>query len=305
MANLFKIEKEYKQFILGLSSDEVTEYYKQLNKKIIECYPSLNSNWNNEELDSLLASVEDVTNILSSTYKLDSLNRINIASRYLELSDKYLEEIDLATYKILAYQIIGSVTSIQLLFKSIYNDFNHMYLYYDYATSIGTSILEEELNVPEELLEPLEPYFYNKNNSSFYGAKAISFLNDNIKVNLHFLEKYVESFKKFKRMEFNPEELPEDLVEVLNLYNKSYDLGIKTIEEFEEIKKQPFKMAVEICVKVKKEMDSKINDSNIKYGLEPINIDYEALYKSELASAPKYDFENFELILPTTEGAVN
>ena len=106
-------------------------------------------------------------------------------------------------------------------------------------------------------------------------------------------------------MEFNPEELPEDLVKVLKLYNKSYDFGDETIEEFEENKKQPFKMAVEICVEVKKEMDSKINDLNIKIGLEPINIDYEALFKSELVSAPKYDFENFEIILPTTEGVVN
>ena len=295
MVNITKLNKDYEEILLGLSSEEITEYYKQLNKKIVNCYPTLNSHWNDEELTALLTSVDEVTNILSSSYKKDALHRTNIASRYLELSDKYLDELDLATYKLLTSDIVTLSTYIAFIVNDILKDLTHIYLYYTYITfaDMGIYTLEEELNIPKELLEPLEPYFYNmKNNNSFYGAKALSYLNDNIKINFKVLEMFIEDFNDFSKIDFSSNDIPEELVEVLNRFNKAYDSGVKAIEKFEELKKNPFKTAIEIEANVRTK-----NSTIFNYTEE----DIESFIESKLASAPKYNFETFELELPVKE----
>ena len=289
MANLNKINKDYEEILLGLSFEEIVAYYRNINKKMLETYPSLDSHkWNIEKHNKLFYSVEEATDVFKTKYPL--INVIKYGTKFEELETKYLKELDLATYKLLASGIITLTTSIKFLIKDILSDFSHIYLYYEYATSIGTSILKEELNVPEELLEPLEPYFYNRNNSSFYGAKAISYLNENIEINFQVLEVYLKAFNdNYRRLEFNAEEFTEETVEFIELYNKHYDSGVKAIEELEGIKEEPFRTAIEISVEVMKKHEE---ESVLKHNFEKI-------LEHKLASAPKYNFETFELILPT------
>ena len=198
-------------------------------------------------------------------------------------------ETALAVYKLLTSDIVTLSTSIRYLVNSISADLNSIYVYYDYAKHTGTYILKYELDVPEELLEPLEPYF--NNSSSFYGAEAISSFNGNIEINFKVVEMYIKSFNNYNRLNFNPEDLPKELVEVLQMFNKAYDSGVKAIETFEELKEEPFKRAIEFEVKVR------TDKSFFDYSEE----DKEKFIESKLASAPKYNFETFELILP--EGA--
>ena len=172
-------------------------------------------------------------------------------------------------------------------------DLTHIYLYYDSITfaNVGLYTLKEELDVPEELLEPLEPYFYNmKNHNSFYGAKALSYLNANIQINFQVLEMYIEAFNRNSRINFNAEEVPEELVEVLEIYNNAYDSGAEAINLFEELKKNPFKKAIEISVESMKKIEEKS---------EFFKPDYDKILESKLANAPKYNFNTFELELPT------
>ena len=295
MANLYKIEKEYKEFILGLTPEEITEYYKQLNKKIIECYPTLNSNWKEEELESLLASVNDVTNILSSNYKKDSLNRTNIASRYLELSNKYLNEIDVASIKLQLANlktivfIIGMVVNgVEYFLSSIYSNWRKNNL-------LGTYILEEELGLPEEVAESIKEY--SENSSSYYGASTISYINSFIEAEVLSMENYISFFKTtYTEIVFsedvNEEDISEELASVVAEFNKKYKEGLTIIDSFEELKLNPFKTAIKTFVEVMKNTESKTSF---------IEHDYKAIYESYLASAPSYNFETFELILPTAE----
>jgi len=308
MANLYRLNRDYEEILSGLSFEEIVTFYRNLNKKMLETYPSLNSNkWNVEEHNKIFNSVEEATDVFKTKYPL--INLVNYATKFEELQDKYLDEHDLAVYKLLTSKIVTLTTSINFLVNSILAELTSIYNYYDYSIHIGTSILKEELNVPEELLEPLEPYFYNKDNSSFYGATAINSSNRSINTNFKVIEFYIESFNDFKRIKFNPEDVTEDLAEVLTMYNKAYDSGKEAIDKFEELKKEPFKLAVKISVEVAEKMDKKANERAVELlGSEAyiINRDYEALYKSTLASAPKYNFETFELILPNAEeGVVN
>ena len=296
MVNLNKINKDYEEILSGLSFEEIVTYYRNVNKKMLETYPTLNSNkWNIEEHNKLFNSVEEATDIFKKQYPL--INIVKYATKLEELENKYLEEHDLAVYKLLAYALVNLSNSISHIVHDILMDLTHIYLYYDSITfaNMGMYTLKEEVNVPEELLEPLEPYFYNmKNHNSFYGAKALSFLNDNIQVNFEVLELYIKDFNKKCRINFNAEEVPEDLVEVLEIYNNAYDSGAKAINHFEELKKNPFKTAIEITVESMKKIEEKS---------EFIKHDYDKILESKLAEAPKYNFTTFEIELPT--GVVN
>lgn len=290
MANLNKINKDYEEILSGLSFEEIVAYYRNINKKMLETYPSLKCNkWNIEKHNKIFDSVEEATDVFINKYPL--INVVKYATKFEELEDKYLKEHDLAVYKLLTSDIVTLATSIKYIVKELIQDFSHIYLYYNSVTFANTGMyfFKEELNVPEELLEPLEPYFYNmKNNSSFYGAKALSYLNDNIEVNFQVVEMYIEAFNDYRRLDFNSKELPEDLVEVIEMFNKAYDSGAEAIEEFEELKLNPFKTAIEIEAKVR------TKDNFLNYTEEEI----QSFIESELASAPKYNFEEFKLDLP-------
>lgn len=296
MANINKINKDYEEILSGLTFEEIVAYYRNINKKMLETYPTLTSNkWNIEDHNKLFDSVEEATEIFKAKYPLISI--VKYATIFEELENKYLEEHDLAVYKLLATNIVDLSSSIGLLVNSIVHDLTSIYTYYDYVKHIGTYALKYELDVPEELLEPLEPYF--NNSSSFYGAKALSYFNHNIQVNFKILEMYIEAFNNNRRINFNAEELPEDLVEVLTMFNKAYDSGIASIKTFKELKEEPFKKAIEFEYSVR-------TKTNPDYTEE----DKEKFIESKLASAPKYNFETFELILPTieeneSEGSVN
>lgn len=296
MVNLNKINKDYEEILSGLSFEEIVTYYRNVNKKMLETYPTLNSNkWNIEEHNKLFDSVEEATDIFKVKYPL--INVVKYATKLEELELKYLEEHDLAVYKLLASDLVTLSTSIKFIVNDMLLDLTHIYLYYDYISfaNMGLYIFKEELDVPEELLEPLEPYFYNmKNHNSFYGAKALSYLNDNIQINFKVLEMYIEAFNRNSRINFNAEEVPEELVEVLGIYNNAYDSGAEAINLFEELKKNPFKKAIEISVESMKKTEEKP---------EFFKPDYDKILESKLANAPKYNFTTFELELPT--GVVN
>lgn len=302
MANLNKINKDYEEILSGLSFEEIVAYYRNINKKMLETYPSLNCNkWNIERHNKIFDSVEEATDIFIAKYPL--INVVKYATKFDELEEKYLKEHDLAVYKLLTSDVVTLSTSIKYIVKEILQDLSHIYLYYTSVTFANTGLyfLKEEVNVPEELLEPLKPYFYNmKNNSSFYGAKALSYLNDNIEVNFQVVEMYINAFNDYRRLDFNSKELPEDLVEVVEMFNKAYDSGAEAIKEFEELKVNPFKTAVEVVAEVR------TKDNFLNYTEEEI----QSFIESELAKAPKYNFETFELILPNaeeseSEGSVN
>lgn len=290
MVTIKHLEKDYKEILLSLTPEEVTEYYKQLNNKLVNCLPSISfSNWNAEEQAVILSNIEDVTSILKTKYP--NVNLTNISSRYVNLLDKYLEELDLATYKIRLGKLKELASIIGLIVNGIGTLLGSIYSYYIFRIHLGTDILAVELNVPEELLEPLEPYFKNTTNSSYYGVIAESFVNSFIEAEVKGVENYIDIFRTYFSEIAVPEDIHSDLASVLIEYNEVYSTVIDYIEAYEDLKVNPFKEAVE---------------SYVKYSIDKLSIyteeDYSRLLEHELTKAPKYNFETFELIVP--EGAV-
>ena len=302
-SNINKLNKDFEEILLGLTPEEAVEYYKQLNKKLIKCLPNLNSaNFKHEELTSVLANIENITSVFKKEYPL--INQTNISLRYLELFNKYLIEVNKAQYKIelekiknVVYKIGSKLQYIKYFLDSIYN-------YYTYRTYVKEGLIENELDVPEDISSVLEPYF--NNSSSYYGATAESYINDFIKLQFENLEKIIDLFNNyFYELDLVPdnpvlfsdkltkaeiEEFKKEFELIIVEYNEVYNSGLQYIKEFEELKVNPFKEAVEISVKTLIEFSSVFNEE-----------DYSRLIENELASAPSYNFETFEIILPNTE----
>ena len=261
-SNINKLNKDFEEILLGLTPEEAVEYYKQLNKKLIKCLPNLNSaNFKHEELTSVLANIENITSVFKKEYPL--INQTNISLRYLELFNKYLIEVNKAQYKIelekiknVVYKIGSKLQYIKYFLDSIYN-------YYTYRTYVKEGLIENELDVPEDISSVLEPYF--NNSSSYYGATAESYINDFIKLQFENLEKIIDLFNNyFYELDLVPdnpvlfsdkltkaeiEEFKKEFELIIVEYNEVYNSGLQYIKEFEELKVNPFKEAVEISVK--------------------------------------------------------
>lgn len=274
MANIKHLEKDYKEILLGLTAEEVTEYYKQLNKKIVNCYPTLNTNWNEEELDFLLASVEDITNVLKKNYTKDSLDKTNLSSRYVELDSKYVTEIDLAFTKLNYSKLLNITYNIGSILKNIYFFLISLYNSYTY--------LKEEKTIVESVdLNSFEASVYIKNINNFIELE-VKEIEANIKL-------FEDVFTEIDSTGLT--DVPEVVVNAVNKYNELYSKCSSIIEEYEGLKVNPFKKAIEFDVLATIENYSKYTEE-----------DYSALLESKTASAPSYNFETFEFIVP--EGVV-
>jgi len=274
MANIKHLEKDYTEILLGLTAKEVAEYYRQLNKKIVNCYPTLNSNWNEEELNSLLASVEDVTNVLKRNYTKDSLDKTNLSSRYVELDSKYINEIDLAFTKLnhanllnITVNILSSFGNMAFFLSSLYNN-------YVYLNNIKT--IYEDVDLEKGT------YVY------------VEVINDFIENEFNKIRRYISIFEEdYSEINVdNLEELPESVTNAITDYNILYSKCSSYVNDFEDFIANPFEDAIKIAVEVDIEHYSKYTEE-----------DYSALLESKTASAPKYNFETFEIIVP--EGVVN
>ena len=274
MVNIKHLEKDYKEILLGLTAEEVAEYYKQLNKKIVNCYPTLNTNWNEEELDFLLASVEDVTNVLKKNYTKDSLDKTNLSSRYLELDSKYVTEIDLAFTKLNYFKLLTISYNIGSVLKNLYFFLICLYNGYTY--------LKDEKTIKESV-----------DLNSFEASVYIRCINNFIKLEVEEIEANIKLFEDvFTEIDSTGlTDVPEVVVNAVTKYNELYSKCSSTIEEYKELKLNPFKKAIEFDVLATIKTYSKYTEE-----------DYSDLLELLTASAPSYNFESFELIVP--EGSV-
>ena len=278
MANIKHLEKDYNEILLGLTAEEVFEYYRQLNKKIVNCYPTLNSNWNEEELNSLLENVEDVTSVLKGNYTKDSLDKTNLSSRYLELDSKYTTEIDLAFTKLQYSKLLNISYNIGSVIKNLY--YFLMSLYNNYTYLNGLKTVKEDIVLDNEV-------------ANVY----IDSINHFIELEFKELESNVKFFEEWFSEITVPEDnvLPEVVVDSIANYNELYSKCSSLIEEIEELKTNPFKEAILVDVNV-----------TIEYSSIYTEEDFSKVLEEKTSSAPKYNFETFELILPTNEdGVVN
>lgn len=276
MANIKHLEKDYNEILLGLSFEEIAEYYKQLNRKLINTYPSMDSIlWNAEEQKSILNTINDVTSVLKTKYP--KINLTNISSRYMELLDKYLTELDVAYYKLSYEKLFNIGINIQSIIKNI-----HFFL----ITTYNNYVYEKEA---KQLGIKPEVDIISK-----------SSVNDFLKMQVKEIEANINLFEDyFSEINISSVyyaiDVPEEVKTVISKYNELYSNCSSLVEEYKELKVNPFKQAIIFDVEVAIKTSSYYTEE-----------DYSRLLEEKTASAPKYNFETFELIVPITEeGVVN
>lgn len=285
MVNVNQLNNDYREILKGLSFEEIVTYYRNINKKLLETYPSSNSmKWNIQEHNKLSESIEEATTVFKRKYP--NINTVKYLTKFEVLEDKYLDESNIAYYRNFYTSIILIYTLLGMKISNLNFFLNGMYNYLAYVNLCRYSILEEEIGLNAEEIESLEP------TSSYYGAEAQSYINIFIEAEVKIVEEHIEYFKQFKKIEYNPEEyLSEELLKIVNDYNNTYDSTVELIEEYNELKDNPFKEAIDNAVKFKIEHSSFLSEE-----------DYEDILQYKRDSAPKYDFETFEIILPKRSG---
>lgn len=296
MANLNRISKEYETIIQELKPKEVEAYIEGINSKIFECYPTITNVDVNEKVFKLSDNLNETLDSLKDKYP--NVMAYKYANKYEILNKKYINEILLGYYTIYKLKLAIITSLIIDNVKSIEFLLDMMYLYFEYRTHIGAGVFTTELGLTYEDVEAIEEAFYNPDNTSYYGATAEDSINKFIEIKTGVLENYISTFYSFySELTFNPEDVSEEVAEVLTEYNELYSKGVEFIELFEEIKANPFKNVIKYYMKAEEKVDS---DSSLA-----VRKDYKKIYEHKLANAPSYNFQEFKLDLPTKEGSVN
>jgi len=296
MANLYSIEKEYKEVLLELKPNEVEAYIEAINKKLIETYPTATSDvFNFEQYKKLNKNLEEVTSFLKSKYP--NVVAFEYGSKFNELNKKYSFETERAFYLLFRNEIAYYVEMIGRIIADVKYLFSSMYRYYNYMLHMRTELLKEEVGFSEEDLEPFNDIIYNRNATNFHGNKALSIVNNFIELEFEELEKFISKFTTYPKVIYD-ETTSEEVKKIIDSYNNIRNEGYNYIKKVEEIKANPFKEAIEIMAEVETK------------GSSSWTTDLEAYYNSRInwhkEYAPSYNFETFEIVLPSAKdkGAV-
>lgn len=281
MVNVNQLDKDFKEILKGLTFEEIVTYYRSINKKLLETYPSSESmEWNVEEHNKLFESISDATDVFKRKYP--SINTVKYLTKFEVLEDKYLDECNIAYYRRFYTSLLAIYILLGMKISNLNFFLNGIYNYLDFVNVCKSYLLEEELGLNPEEIGSL------KTTSSYYGAEAQSYINIFIKAEIKVIEEHIEYFEDFRKIDYNPEDdLSEELLKVVNDYNTTYDSTVKLIEQYKELKANPFKEAIEESVQFRID--------NSLYSEE----DYDVILESKIDSAPSYDFKNYKIILPT------
>ena len=293
MVSIYKLDNDFKKILLDLKPSEAEAYIDSMNVKIIETFPDIHSDyWDMDSFNRLSDNLEHSIDILKNKYP--SVKAYEYGSKFGKLYEKYLLETSEAFYTILKLQMY-------CLYLEIGNDVNDLTVmffciakYYDYMIHMKKSLIEEETGIPESELDNLEEYIYNKGNASFHGAKAISNFNFIIEGKVESIELLIERIKTIPEITYEEETNDSEVIKEIDNFNFLRKKAFELISKFEALKENPFKEYAEFSVKRDIEDFSFYTEDN-----------FPELLKRELERLPKYDFENFELIIPTETGDVN
>ena len=286
MANLNKIEQDYKDILYNLKPEEIEAYIEALAKKLFETYPTATSDiFEIGKYNKLNKNLEEFTDFYKSKYP--SIVGYEYGAKFNELNKKYALETGKAFYLMLRYEITHLTNTIGRITIDLKYFFSSIFRYYYYMIHMKTDLLIEEVGFTEEDLEPFHDVIYNNDISSFYGKKALEIVTTYIEIELKAVESYINAFKEYPEVIYEEENTSEELIEIIDSYNKIRTEGYEYIKQLEELKEDPFKEVIEIIAESM---------------YTPKNIDNpEAFHEERInnikANAPTYNFKTFELEL--------
>lgn len=294
MVSIYKLDNDFKKILLDLKPSEAEAYIDSMNAKLIETFPDINSDyWDIDSYIKLSDNLKNSIDILKTKYPC--VKAYEYGSKFGKLSEKYMLETQAAFYTILKWEMYVLYSRIATDVKDLELMFYSIAMYYEHMLQMKKSLIEKETGIPESKLDKLEEYIYNKSNASFHGAEAISLFNLFIECKVKHIEESIEEIKNIPRItyeeETNDPEIIQEIIQEIDIFNFLRKKAFELVSKFEELKENPFKNYIESSVVIEIACLSSYTEE-----------DFPNLFERKLKYLPKYDFEKFELVIPTEEG---
>lgn len=298
MATIYDIERKRKEILLDLKPNEIEAFYNELNKKAIEGLGTVKNNFtfNPDEIIKANEELKETNDILIKKYpyieSLESSSRLNL------LLDKYAEVLNEAQALIFYFhlkQLSNLYTSLKVHIDYLETVLTKFYFRYHFRSNLLETFLLEELKVPEDIvLDTLEPYIYN--NNFFYGGSLEKEYNSYIETIVVNIDYYITKIDNYSKFNITPSAYEEkDVVNLLEDIVKLQSLNNDLIKRYENLKLNPFEVAINVVAEVRTDIVNKLLDEN-DVDLEKRKV--EELKEKLLDKAPSYNFESFEFIVP-------
>ena len=318
MKNVNQLEKERKEVLRNMNVKEIRKLYENLSDEMVSYFWSYKNNFlgNPEGIERIKSRFLELDSDLKDKYKTDVLYFSSMVKSLANEFDETNTEVLKNHYSILELGLYSNYISFLYNFHMLNDILHHYYIDYEFRYTDSFYNIEEyiherfnlDIDKEEDLIaiieieEDLRNFNIEFNDKKFNHYRMIlnSFIKSLVK-NLEHISKHIKRYLELE--ERIDENTIEELVPVLQEFNHLQQLAKEKLDEYEELKLNPFKKAIEVSVNVKMEdNDYRINyneslkEEDKKYSL-PL-YDYDEELAKAIANAPKYDFNNFELILP-------
>ena len=290
------LESELEVTLKSMSYEDLLKYYDGLNRKFINTYPSLASiNGDPKRFNNLYDVLKKVNKILVKRYNYIEL--VDFTNKFEILNNKYIEEINEANF----YYYLQYYLQLKAIVDSLAKDIQYLkehlirfFLVYYFRNDNLIELLIE-IGVPEDstILEDLDSYVYNEKNFSFYGRSLEHTFNKFIESIVKNIESSIAKARPFRRLEIDLEQAvniwPEKIVILFKGLDSLAELKDNYIAEFNSIKEEPFKEAIEVLIDVHINLLKKANC----YEEDSSEMEVRTNLEEHL---PSYDFKEFRLI---------
>lgn len=298
MATVKELDRKRKDILLNMDPEEIVTLFKQINKKVIDSLGTATNGfkWNVEKMKKANTELEELEIILSKKYF--NIHGLTASTRLELLANKYAESEELTKaliFNVHFERLLGYVKSLEVNIAYLEEVLKRYYFKYSFRTDNLEKLLLEELNVPEDIvLDTLEPYIYY--NNSFFSKSLEKDFNFFIEIIVENIESDIANIKVYLDTELEPTKfIEEPVIKIVEGIIQLKILATSSIKRYENLLANPFENAINIEAEVKtkifndllKEHDSNYKEKSVEEEKEFI-----------LTKAPKYNFDNFELIVP-------
>ena len=322
MKNVNQLEKQRKEVLSNMKPDEIRKIYENLSNEYVSYLWSYKNNFerNEEGIQDIIKKFMDLEIDLKHRYRTDFLVSNTMMFSLLEDHDENTIEIMNLKNIILFLELNTFYSLLKTNLCSLKYNLYQLYVRYRFRYGLISFYKieeyikdkfkldidkEEDLKLIMELDEGIHELSIGFYDEIF--SRKLREYNFIIKILVDTIDMLINQMNPY--LEHTPnitEDTIEGLVPMLKNYKELQEEIKERIREYEELKLNPFIEVIESTVESEVKRENEFNEKYNEEIHDPKNsfpmVDYDERLKAAIETAPKYDFEEFELIVPEEEG---
>ena len=315
MKNVNQLERQRKEVLLGMKEEEIVKLFENLSEELVSYHWNYKNNFsgNPEGIEKIKNRFLELDKDLKDKYRTDVLYSSSMIKTLAKEFNETNTEVLRLEYMNDLLKFLSCINPFQYIFHvlkmvlmGLYIKHEHKY-YFDCNYKIVSYIeekfkldynKEEDLKLMIEIDEKASKFNNEYHEEAF--KRDVRDYNSLIQVLIGIIESYIKKLNPFLENSYEVyEDTIEELVPVLKSFILIQDEVKEAIREYEELKINPFKEAIEFNVKFNVEHTNEEHERlNKEHGFNYPMLDYDEELAKAIANAPKYDFNKFELIEP-------